>query len=68
MAPAGTPRPVVEKLAGATKAAMHAPDVVETMSRIGYEPYDSGPDHAGAFLRAEIERWSQVARTAGIKS
>jgi tripartite-type tricarboxylate transporter receptor subunit TctC len=68
LAPAGTPRPVVEKLAAAAQKAMHAPEAIETLRKQGYEPLFAGPDEFTAFMRSEIARWSEVARAAGFKS
>jgi tripartite-type tricarboxylate transporter receptor subunit TctC len=68
LAPAGTPRPVIEKLAGAAHQAMHTAEAVETLRKQGYEPLDAGPDEFAAIIRSEIGRWSEVARTAGLKS
>jgi tripartite-type tricarboxylate transporter receptor subunit TctC len=68
LAPAGTPRPVIEKLADAAHKAMHAPDAVETLRKQGYDPLDAGPDEFAAFIRSETVRWSEVARGAGLKS
>jgi len=68
VAPAGTPRPLIEQLAGAARHAMHAPDVVELLRKQGYVPLDAGPDEFAAFLRSEITRWSKVAGAAGLKS
>jgi tripartite-type tricarboxylate transporter receptor subunit TctC len=68
VAPAGTPRPVIEKLAAAARKAMHAPDAVETLRKQGYDPLDAGPDEFAAFIRSETVRWSEVARGAGLKS
>jgi tripartite-type tricarboxylate transporter receptor subunit TctC len=67
-APAGTPRPVIEKLAGAAAQAMHAPEAQETLRKQGYDPADSGPDQFAAFIRSETSRWSEVAQVAGLKS
>jgi tripartite-type tricarboxylate transporter receptor subunit TctC len=67
LAPAGTPRPVVEKLAAAAHQAMHAPAAMETLGKQGYHPLDAGPDEFAAFIRSEIARWTQVAHAAGIK-
>jgi tripartite-type tricarboxylate transporter receptor subunit TctC len=66
LAPAGTPRPVIEKLADAARKAMHAPEAIATLRKQGYEPLDGGPDEFAAFLRSEISRWSEVARAAGL--
>jgi tripartite-type tricarboxylate transporter receptor subunit TctC len=64
LAPAGTPRPILDQLAGAAHQAMHAPAAVETLRKQGYEPLDAGPDEFAAFIRSETTRWSTVARAA----
>jgi tripartite-type tricarboxylate transporter receptor subunit TctC len=68
VAPVGTPRPVIDKLAEAARKAVHAPEAVEALRKQGYDPLDAGPDEFGAFIRSETARWSEVARTAGLKS
>jgi tripartite-type tricarboxylate transporter receptor subunit TctC len=68
VAPAGTPRPVIDKLAAAARAAMHAPDAVDLLHKQGFRPEDMGPDQFGAYIKSEIDRWSAVARTAGMKT
>jgi tripartite-type tricarboxylate transporter receptor subunit TctC len=67
-APAGTPPPAIKKLAAAADEAMHAPAAVEALRKQGYAPLDAGPDEFAAFLRSEAERWTAVARAAGMKS
>jgi tripartite-type tricarboxylate transporter receptor subunit TctC len=68
VAPIGTPRLVIDKLADAAHKAVHAPEAVEALRKQGYDPLDAGPDEFGAFIRSETTRWSEVARTAGLKS
>ena len=68
VAPASTPRPIIEKLAGAAKQVMHTPEAKETLNKQGYDPVESGPDQFAAFIRSELARWSAVARDAGLKS
>lgn len=65
-APAGTPRSVIDKLAGAASKAMHAPDAAEILRQQGYDPLDLGPDAFAAFIAKEYDRWSEVARSAGL--
>jgi tripartite-type tricarboxylate transporter receptor subunit TctC len=67
-APAETPRLAIEKLAGAAKQVMHAPEAKETLNKQGYDTVESGPDQFGAFIRNELSRWSAVARDAGLRS
>jgi tripartite-type tricarboxylate transporter receptor subunit TctC len=66
LAPAGTPKPVVDKLNDAARKAMHTPDAVELLRKEGYEPLDATPDEFAAFINSEFTRWSDVARGAGL--
>jgi tripartite-type tricarboxylate transporter receptor subunit TctC len=66
LAPAGTPRPVVERLAAAAHAAMRTPEALEALGKQGYEPREGGPDEFASFMQREIARWSEVARAAGL--
>lgn len=68
LAPQGTQRSVVERLAQVAHVAMHSPEAKEALQQQGYVPLDAGPDEFEAFIRSEIARWSEVARLAGLKS
>lgn len=68
LAPKATPRPIIDTLATAAQAAMHKPDVVATLARQGIDPLGGGPDDFKRFIASELERWSAVARAAGLKS
>ena len=67
LAPAGTPRPVIDKLDAAAKQAMHARDTVDLLHEQGFAPEDMGPDAFGAFVNSEIARWSDVVSAANIR-
>src|SRR5262249_6360143 len=67
VAPAGTPRPVIDKLAAAAKQAMHAPDTVDLLRKQGLAPEDIGPVHYGPFIKSEIPPCSAVVSAADIK-
>jgi tripartite-type tricarboxylate transporter receptor subunit TctC len=68
LAPAGTPRPIVDKLAAAARQAMHTPAATAALRPQGDDPRDAGPDEFAAFMRSEITRWTEVALAAGMKS
>jgi tripartite-type tricarboxylate transporter receptor subunit TctC len=68
LAPAGTPRAAIDKVASAADKAMHAPEAIETLQKQGFDPLGGGPDAFERYLRSEITRWSDVARAAGVKS
>ncbi|MGB6537196.1 MAG: tripartite tricarboxylate transporter substrate binding protein [Xanthobacteraceae bacterium] len=67
MAPARTPRPVVDKIAAAALKGMHTPEAIELLHKQGFTPDDMGPDQFGAFVKTEIARWSAVMKAAGMK-
>lgn len=66
-APAKTPRDVVAKLHDATVRALRSPDIRERMTQIGFDVVAGTPEEFGAFMKAEVERWTKVVNTAGIK-
>lgn len=68
LAPIGTPLPIIDRLASAAGTAMHRPEAVEALRRQGYEPLDGGPEAFAALIRSETARWSEVARSAGLKT
>ena len=69
MAPAKTPRPIVERLHGAITKAAHAPDLKEKFLSGGFEPMTSAtPEAYTAFLKQEFARWAKVAKAANIKA
>jgi tripartite-type tricarboxylate transporter receptor subunit TctC len=67
-APAGTPKPVVERLNAAVTQALNAPDVRERLRTLGYEVVGSTPEALDAHVRAEIAKWGEVIKTAGVKA
>lgn len=67
VAPAGTPRPVVDKLAAAAKQSMHAPATVDLLAKQGFAPEDMGPDQFGEYIKSEVKRWTDVVTAANIK-
>ncbi len=67
LAPAGTPKDIVAKLAAAINKAAFAPDIKQRLLDQGAEPVGSTPEQFGAMLRDEVPRWAEVVRAAGIK-
>src|SRR3954468_7702543 len=68
MAPGGTPREIVNRLAAETAKALKEPDVQERLTQTGIEPIGSTPERAKQFLDAEISKWAKVINTAGVKA
>jgi tripartite-type tricarboxylate transporter receptor subunit TctC len=67
-APAGTPAPVVAKLAEAITKALHAPDLRERVAGLGGEIAALGPQDTANFVRDQTELWSRVVRTGKIRA
>ena len=67
-APAGTPAPVVAKLAEAISKALHAPDVRERIVGLGGEIAALGPQDTARFVRDQSELWARVVRTGNIRA
>ncbi len=67
LAPAGTPRPVVEKLNAEIGKALSAPDVREKLLAQGAEPMPGTPEAFGRFMQDEMAKWAPVVKQAGVK-
>lgn len=67
MAPAATPRPIIDKLAGVLMKMPHAPEMKKRLADLGAEPVGSTPDEFNKFLRAETAQWAEVVKAAGVK-
>ena len=67
LAPAGTPREVIERLHGAIVKALKQPDVSKRLAAEGAEPIGSTPEEFAAHIKAEIARVGSVVRAAGIR-
>ena len=65
--PAGTPRPVVNRLHGEIAKALAAPDLKARMASMGAEVSGLGPDEFRDFWRREIPKWADVVKAANIK-
>jgi len=66
MAPAGTPRPIIDKLALAAQHATQARDLAERLKRDGVDPAGSTPEAFGALIIREIGEWRNLAQSSKI--
>jgi tripartite-type tricarboxylate transporter receptor subunit TctC len=68
-APAGTPRPIVERISQLTRTALADPAFQNTLVQSGFEPVlDSSPEKAQSFIEQEHKRLVPVIKAAGFKS
>jgi tripartite-type tricarboxylate transporter receptor subunit TctC len=66
-APAGTPKPILDKLAAAIARANQTPEIIEYVAAFGSEAIHSTPEELAAWTRKEIERICPIAKEAGIR-
>jgi len=67
MGPRGLPPALAVRIHGIVAAALQRPAVQERMLRIGADPLGEGPEPFAARLRADVARWNEVVRAAGIR-
>jgi tripartite-type tricarboxylate transporter receptor subunit TctC len=67
MAPAGTPRDIVDKLQAAIAEVCNEPEFRQTLKQQGYEPFVTTPAQTATLLRAEYERWGPILKAANIR-
>ena len=64
----GTPQPIVDKLEAAMKKIMNSPEIRQRMESIGFIVPEQGGAAYTKFVKSEIELWTHVIKTAGIKA
>ena len=67
VAPKGTPKPIVEKLAAAIAAVQADAKFKERLTEFGAPLFSMPPDEFGKFIVAETEKWGKVVKFAGLK-
>ena len=67
LAPAGTPKAIVDKLNTEGQKAIKAPDFVKHMADLGYEVVGGTPEQMRATIDAEVKRWFPVVKASGAK-
>ncbi|RYZ07329.1 MAG: tripartite tricarboxylate transporter substrate binding protein [Comamonadaceae bacterium] len=67
VAPAGTPRPVVDRLNTEINKAMNETEMRERMLATGFEVRSSSPDELATYIRDEITKWAPIVKASGAK-
>jgi tripartite-type tricarboxylate transporter receptor subunit TctC len=67
VAPAGTPRAIIDKIQREVVAMYADPAIAEKLAKAGITTATSTPEELDAFVRKELERWGQVFRDSGIQ-
>ena len=67
LAPARTPKPIVDRLQRELAEVLRDPEVRSRYATLGIEPVGNTPEQFGAQIRADLVRWEKVVKQAGIK-
>ena len=67
-APAGTPRPIIDRLNAEFAKATNDPEVVKRLADQGIEAMSMTPEQFAAFIRSETARWTEVVKISGAKA
>lgn len=65
--PAGTPKPIIDRLHAEIMKILQTPDMQDRLKSLGMQPSSMTPEQVAAFQKAEVEKWAQVIKAAGIK-
>lgn len=68
LAPAKTPRPVIEKLNRELNAALASPELVEKLAQLGIVPTPGAPEALTAQIKNDLEKYGKVVKSANIKA
>jgi len=68
VAPAGTPRPIIDRVQGQIVAVLNVPEMRKVLDAEGIEPAGTTPEQLAAHMRAELTKWARVIKTAGIQA
>lgn len=67
LAPAGTPRPIIDRLSQAANEAVKSEDVIKAFELNGIAAVGGTPEQMAVFIRSEIDKWAKVVVAAGLK-
>jgi tripartite-type tricarboxylate transporter receptor subunit TctC len=67
LAPAGTPRAVIDTLSAAVNEALRVNEIAAPLRAQGIDPLGGTPEEFGRYLQADIHKWAAVAKAAGVK-
>jgi tripartite-type tricarboxylate transporter receptor subunit TctC len=68
LAPAATPKPIIDKLSSQIAAILRQPEVLAKLASDGAEPGGDTPAEFAAYIRSEGARWGRVVKSAGIRA
>ena len=67
MAPAATPKPIIDELNSAVNKVINSPDIKENWAKQGAVPMGMSVDQFDKFLREDIAKWAKIVKVSGAK-
>jgi tripartite-type tricarboxylate transporter receptor subunit TctC len=67
-APAGTPKPIVDRLHAEITKILKEPEMQERLGKLGMQGSDMSIDQIKTFQKAEVAKWAQVIKAGNIKA
>jgi len=68
LAPAGTPRPIIDRLHSEIVKIVNAPDVRKQLIDLGFVPVANTPEEFAQIIKFQIGKWSKIVKDAGIRA
>lgn len=68
LAPAGTPRPIIDRLNQEIVKLLRLPEIRDRLIADGTDPVGNTPEEFAAYIRSETDKWTRVIKAAGIKA
>lgn len=68
VAPAGTPKPIIDKLSQSFAKVLRMPEVAQRLNEIGMQPIGNTPEEFNAFISEEIQKWRPVVAASGAQN
>jgi tripartite-type tricarboxylate transporter receptor subunit TctC len=68
LAPAGTPKPVIQKLNAELARISKLPEIADKFSTQGLDPLSSTPEAFGEYLKTEVDKWGKVVKATGARA
>ena len=67
LAPAGTPKDIIQRIAKEVSAAVRDPKIVERLANFGVDPLGNSPEEFAAMIAADIALWADAVKIAGVQ-
>ena len=66
-APAGTPKPVIDRINAELRKIIANPEVKKRLADVGFDAFSSTPEELDAFIKSELVKWAKLIKDAGIE-